>query len=153
MASAFTPRAFSRNYYCSPIRYSRVSSPNFFDARMLNSSVGGMYFETQQPLNPGDSIFIKMMDMAPDPYWPEARGAYLAEVRWCEKNDKKSDSPFGIGVRFITNTCTHCGKKIEHKGAGGADLCEKCRRELNPTVTGYVRSHQMGAYVKSPYYF
>ena len=52
----FTKRAFSRNHYEAPIRFASYDELKYTDAKMYNSSMGGMYFEADHALLPESNI-------------------------------------------------------------------------------------------------
>jgi len=124
--SFITQRAFTRNEYRTPIHFSDRSTKELHEGEMINSCVGGMAFISDRELKPGDGILIKMADVAPDPYWLEAKRDYLAEVRWCIKKEDASSSRYRIGVRFLVETCRLCDKTIHQDSAEAEDLCEDC---------------------------
>lgn len=124
--SVITQRAFTRNEYRAPIHFSDRSAKEYHEGEMINSCVGGMAFLAMQELKPGDGILIKIVDVAPDPYWLEAKRDYLAEVRWCIKKEGETSSRYQVGVRFLVETCRLCDKTIHHRSADAEDLCEDC---------------------------
>ncbi|MEE4356706.1 MAG: PilZ domain-containing protein [Desulfococcaceae bacterium] len=123
-------RAFSRNPYKTSVLYADCRTKEYDNAQMLNSSVGGLCLETRKPLKPGTSVFIRLKDFSPDPYWPEACECFLGEVRWCEAQNGADTPRYGIGIRLITGTCKHCGQFIEQKSMDVADLCPDCYNRL-----------------------
>lgn len=138
--SNITRRAFSRNRYRAPIIVSDSATDNAYPAEMQNSSVGGMYFESDIALQPGTGVNIQLLDQSPDPYWPEACNNYLAEVRWCRKIPGRDTPLYGIGARFIMDTCIYCGRKIEHKGVAEADICPCCLSRICSVTDGRIKS-------------
>lgn len=139
--SNITRRAFSRNRYQAPIIITDCVTENVHPAEMHNSSVGGMYFESGIELTPGNGINIQLQGVCSDPYWPEACTSYLAEVRWCRRI-AGGDSPlFGVGVRFVMDTCIYCGQKIEHKGICEVEICPCCLSRICSVQDGQIKSH------------
>ena len=124
--SVITQRAFTRNEYRAAIHFSDLLAKASHEAEMINSSVGGMGFLAGQELRPGDGILIKMFDMAPDPYWLEARRDYYAEVRWCVKRDGEELLNYQVGVRFLVDKCRLCDKMIHRRADDASDLCKSC---------------------------
>ena len=55
-------RAFSRNSYVTSVMYSDCGTENYDQARMINSSMGGVCLETRKPLKPGTGVYIKVAD-------------------------------------------------------------------------------------------
>ena len=75
-----------------------------FDAKLLNFSEGGIYFETGHDLKPGATIFLKM-DMVSSnnihPLDPERpRSVSLGEVKWCVDLSGSDQSNYGVGVGY-----------------------------------------------------
>ncbi|MDM8526532.1 PilZ domain-containing protein, partial [Desulfococcaceae bacterium HSG8] len=123
-------RAFQRDYNEARITYAIYGTENFVDAEVLNTSEGGMYFESGHDLHPGSEICIKMRDYSPDTHGPEACDGYRAEVMWCRKIFKGDTTCYGVGVRFIVNVCDKCGEKVAyndiHKTDNFVFLCSNC---------------------------
>ena len=75
-----------------------------FNAKMLNYSKNGMYFESDSFFKEGTTILFKMQSClfgASDPELCEGlRTASLAEVRWWEEISNDDYSHFGIGVKY-----------------------------------------------------
>ncbi|MEZ4528184.1 MAG: PilZ domain-containing protein [Desulfobacterales bacterium] len=128
--SAIRQRAFSRNTYVTSVMYADCGTEKYDQARMINSSAGGLCLETRKPLKPGTGIYIKLVDLSPDPYWPEADDCFVGEVRWCEPHNGSDTPCYGIGIRFITGVCRHCGKYIQQKNMEIDDLCRDCRNQV-----------------------
>ncbi len=128
----FSNRAFHRNCCEARIMYSVYGmKERFIDAKMCNSSDGGMYFESDHDIHPGSEICIRIADYSPDIHSPEARDGYRAEVMWCRKIYKEDDaSCYGIGARFIVNICDKCGEKTPYTKIFRTDefvfLCPDC---------------------------
>ncbi|GBC63598.1 hypothetical protein DENIS_4596 [Desulfonema ishimotonii] len=146
--NAFTQRAFSRNHYNAPVIFACCGTEEYCMGTMCNSSIGGMYFETDRALNPGAGIHIRFVDMAPDPYWPEACDNYLAEVRWCVTKGQAHIPKYGIGVRFIMETCRQCGQKIRHENINCLGLCQGCLKEIeslsDETIRESIENYLLG---------
>ncbi len=133
-------RAFSRNSYVTSVMYSDCGTENYDQARMINSSMGGVCLETRKPLKPGTGVYIKVADFSPDPYWPEAAGCFLGEVRWCQQHNGSDIPCYGIGIRFITGVCRHCGQYIQQKNMDIADLCRDCHNQVERVSDETIRN-------------
>jgi hypothetical protein len=154
--NVITQRAFTRNEYRAPIHFSDYSTKEcpdcstkeYDEGEMLNSSVGGMAFLAGREFKPGDGIFIKMVDIAPDPYWLEAKQDYYAEVRWCIKREGEALQNYQVGVRFLVETCRLCDKTIHHRSTDAEDLCEDCRNHVcslsDGTIKECIENYLMG---------
>jgi len=146
--NVITQRAFTRNEYRAAIHFSDLSAKVSHKAEMINSSVGGMGFLAERELRPGESILIKMVDMAPDPYWLEPRQDYYAEVRWCVKMDDEEALAYQVGVRFLVDTCRLCDQEIHRRVNDAPDLCERCRDHVcslsDGTIKDCIEKYLMG---------
>jgi len=72
------------------------STGAYYQAKMLNYSRGGLYFETDYAPLPGTDIFISIEN---SPY-DFGADIYRAQVRWrTELPAKKSKYNFGVGVK------------------------------------------------------
>ena len=75
-----------------------------FDAKLLNFSEGGIYFETGHDLKPGATIYLKMNMVSSgkinslDPERP--RSVSLGEVKWRINLSGRDESYYGVGVRY-----------------------------------------------------
>lgn len=138
-----TQRASTRNAYRAPIHFSEYravdGSEDFHEGEMINSSTGGMAFFTVRKLVPGEGIVIKLVNFVPDPYWPEARQDYVAEVRWCVKEEGEQAAGYHVGVRFLVESCRMCDKTILCRSADAEDLCCECFARLDAVCDGSVK--------------
>jgi len=99
-------RRLEKRFDCeAKIKWSYFNKSRFFDAKILNFSPNGNYFETPHELKPGATILIRFETLvskiirSDDPLC--FRTAYLAEVKWCKKSSENGDSYFGVGVRHL----------------------------------------------------
>lgn len=120
--SALIKRAYSRNAYEAPIMYANYDTENYYHAKMCNSGLGGMYFESERALQPGSDICIKMENHSSDESGPEAFKAYRAKVKWCKKIDKSETSCYGIGIQYLAKSHTVYGGNV-HGLTCSCDLC------------------------------
>lgn len=97
-----TKRWYARSYNEVPILFGSRESKEYYPARMNDKSIAGMSFQSDQFIEPGTKIRIKLLNDAPDmTYSPEAYKVYNAEVKWCRKMDPIDEfDAYGIGVRF-----------------------------------------------------
>jgi hypothetical protein len=146
--SVTTQRAFTRNKYQAPIHFSYPAADHQHEGEMVDSSIGGMGFVTSLELRPGDGILIHMVDMAPDPYWPEARSDYYAEVRWCRQQAGEPASLYRVGVRFLVETCRLCDETMYLISPEGRQVCDQCRDRFcslsDGTITECIEKFLMG---------
>lgn len=128
-------RAFERTCCEVRITYAVYGTQNFIDAKMCNSSEGGMYFESDHNIPPGSEIWIRRSDYSPQVHGIEASDGYRAEVMWCRRIYKEDGaSCYGLGVRFIVNVCDKCGETVSysdiHRTEDFVFLCSDCIRYM-----------------------
>ena len=86
------------------IEWSYFNKKVYFDAKLLNFSEGGIYFETDHDLKPGVTIFLKTNMFSSsninslDPERP--RSVSLGEVKWRIDLSGSDQSYYGVGVRY-----------------------------------------------------
>ena len=89
-------RTGARFYKDSPIMI-EYDTANYCSAMMYNYSDGGMYFEVDRVLEPGEEIYIGI-ENSPYSFRP---AVFRAEVRWCrEIGDEEALYFYGVGVRY-----------------------------------------------------
>jgi hypothetical protein len=93
-------REYVRYDLDTPIVYAFQDSDQFNPARLCNYCKGGMCFEAENAVEPGEDIYIMMENFLPDSIGDEFYDGYLAEVRWCRKPARKPSHQFLIGVRY-----------------------------------------------------
>ncbi len=74
-------RDCARFYHEAPVAIENCDTGRFYDARMFNYSLQGMYFESDLNLLPGDRVNLWIQG-SPEDSMPEIQGA---QVRWCEE--------------------------------------------------------------------
>jgi Tfp pilus assembly protein PilZ len=84
---------------CIPIRVKDLKAGRIFNAKMLNSSKNGFYFETDNVLSPGTEIYIGMQKSS-SPYSSEIYELHRAIIIRCKKL-VASFSNYGYGAIFI----------------------------------------------------
>jgi hypothetical protein len=96
-------RVYER-YNCeAPIKWSYFNQNRCFDARILNFSRNGLYFETPYEIGPKATIFIRLET----PFTNNEsltehecfRTVSISEVRWCHEVSKDDISYYAVGVR------------------------------------------------------
>jgi hypothetical protein len=120
--STIKQRAYSRKTYEAPIMYTNYDTENYFSAKMFNSSLSGVYFESERALQPESDICIKMVPQLSEAPEPELCRACRARVKWCEKINKSGISCYGIGVQYLAESHTVDGGKV-HGLTSSCDLC------------------------------
>jgi hypothetical protein len=91
-------------YNCeAPIKWSFFNQNRFFDAKVLNISRNGLYFETSYEIGPRATIFIRLeTPFAKNVSLTEhdcLRTVSISEVRWCHEISKDDISHYAVGVR------------------------------------------------------
>ncbi len=136
-------RAFGRkDCIAVPIRYSRYDSPGVFvDGMMFNRGTGGIYFETDKLLPPGADIYIRVINGAAQVHGNE--DLYRGHVMWCRKIVREDAYIYGVGVRFLINTCSECEDTIPYDQINRTldylHLCPDCTRKLDSLQDGHLR--------------
>jgi hypothetical protein len=96
-------RSYER-YHCEvPIKWSYFNHNRFFDAKILNFSRNGLYFETTYEIGPKATIFIRSETL----YTKNVsltqqeclRTVSIGEVRWCHEISKDDMNYYAVGVR------------------------------------------------------
>jgi len=86
------------------IAWGCFNKDRMFNARMLNFSKDGMYFESDSFYKEGTNIFFKLKDPPRDVFDPESRAGLrsvsLGVVKWWKALGGEDTSPFGIGVKY-----------------------------------------------------
>lgn len=139
-------RAFERFGIEGRITYCLHNTEKYFNAKMVNTSEGGMYFESEVEIQPGSDIYITLEDPSPAIQGLAEYDGYRAEVMWCRKlYDKETErSYYGVGVRFMVNTCGQCGETVPykdiHKTLDFLFLCTDCMNQLQGLSDGKIKS-------------
>jgi len=84
-------------------RWSYFNKEGAAAGRILNFSRNGSYLEIDQPMIPGATVLIRVVQCASSPAaaYPEALPLNaVAEVKWCREIDPRATSRHGVGVRY-----------------------------------------------------
>ena len=120
--SELQKRVHSRDALEAPIMYTNYDTENYCPAKMYNTSLNGMYFESERALQPESDICIKMVTHSSEEPGSEACKAFRARVKWCEKRNKGGISCYGIGIQYLAKSHTVYGGKV-HGLKCSCDLC------------------------------
>lgn len=71
------------------------------NVKMYNYNTAGIFFESNDALNPGDEIIIEVSNYFPGPAVPDGSDSFRAEVKWC--NEIPDADAFAIGTEIIGN--------------------------------------------------
>jgi len=105
-ALATEKRRVEERYNCEArIKWSYFNKGRFYDAKILNLSRNGIYFETPHEIKPGTTILIRVETLPTNILRSEEclclRTVSLADVKWCSESSKDGFSNFGVGVRHF----------------------------------------------------
>ena len=124
--STLKKRVYSRDAFEAPIMYANYGTENYYQAKMYNSSLGGVYFESEGALQPGLDIRIKMVTHSSEELGPETFKACRARVKWCEKRNKSGISCYGIGIQYLVKSHTVYGGNVD----GFSCPCDLCGEKV-----------------------
>ena len=86
-----------RRKFKADVLLETFSTGIYYEGKMFNYSIGGMYFESDYAPLPGTEIYIGIES---SPYDANA-DVYRAQVRWRkELPDDQSRFNFGVGVKY-----------------------------------------------------
>ncbi len=91
MTKSTEKREFERYNDPAEIVYAVSGSTSYNNAKMCNCSMGGMYFNSKYPLQPGTGICIKMINL---------RSIFDAEVVRCMEVNNPLDPGYGVGIQY-----------------------------------------------------
>ena len=99
-------RRMEKRYDCeAKIKWSYFNKDRFFDAKILNCSQNGTYFETPHEIKPGVTILIRVENLISKNMRSDEhlclRTVSLADVKWCRDSSKDGNSYFGVGTRHF----------------------------------------------------
>ncbi|MEJ2655707.1 MAG: hypothetical protein P8012_00720 [Desulfobacterales bacterium] len=87
------------------IAWGCFNKKQMFNAKMLNFSKDGMYFESDAFLKEGANIYFQLNDCRVDRSDPERyeglRTVSLARVKWWKDIGGEKDKHFGVGVKYM----------------------------------------------------
>ena len=126
--STSNKRAYSRKTYEAPVMYTNYNTENYYTAKMYNSSLSGVYFESERTLQPESDICIKMITQLSEEPEPDVCKAYpcRGRVKWCKKIHKSGISCYGIGIQYLAESHTVDGGKVRGLGR----LCDLCGEKV-----------------------
>ena len=86
------------------IKWSYFNTATYFDAKLLNFSKSGVYFETGHSLKPGSTVFLKMTTVSSSEInsldHAHPRSISLGEVKWRINLSGRDKSYYGVGVKY-----------------------------------------------------
>lgn len=100
-------RACRRNNYIASITCTYFNSDRFYSAKTTNHSKEGLHFESNFPLKPGASVYIRVEDLSLDASgstkvsnYSGLRSLSLAEVRWCKETPDPAGNYYKVGLKY-----------------------------------------------------
>ena len=84
-------RVHERYDHEADIIYAEIGKNDYSNAKLRNSSIGGMYFNADYRLDPGMGVCIKMNRF---------RAIFTATVVRCAEMDNEGRRRYGVGIRF-----------------------------------------------------
>lgn len=106
-------RRYERHHFKAPITHSMYNSMdhrnhlvhgyinNFHEGVMVNTSKGGLYFESKTPSRVGSIVYINMVDHVQGMETAKETEALAAKVVWCKKNMKDENIIYRVGISFL----------------------------------------------------
>ncbi len=91
MAELTEKREFERYNDQAEIVYAVSGSTRYSNAKMHNCSMGGMYFNSKYPLEPGTEVSVKMISF---------RSMFDAEVVRCMEIIDMVEPCYGVGIQY-----------------------------------------------------
>ena len=93
-------RASKRLTYEAPVTIENCDTGEYVYGRMYNYSLGGMYFETDYPLDAGAEIRVAIRKSTNGPGFDHFR----AKVRWCQEiTGAVVLYNYGVGVQYLSS--------------------------------------------------
>ncbi|MDM8515365.1 PilZ domain-containing protein [Desulfobacterales bacterium HSG16] len=128
-------RAFLRDGCKMPIMFADCKKRKYFVGTMCNCSDGGMYFESEHDIPSKSEIFIQVNNNTSDLDNNALCEGYRAQVMWCRKKNRNGHEYYGIGVRFVRNSCHQCGAIMPFEeiceSINHMRLCVECSEKMN----------------------
>ncbi|MBU1171159.1 MAG: PilZ domain-containing protein [Proteobacteria bacterium] len=83
-------REHERTDFDTPVLFSNDNLENHHRAMMQNFSDKGMYFESNEYIRPGSTVYVKTINYC---------SVNKCEVRWCSRINAEGKEVFGIGLQ------------------------------------------------------
>lgn len=81
--------------------YTFFNSDRFYGCTLLNSSSGGVCFQTGYAIRPGTEIMVFLEDSIPEERTQRCARGVRAKVRWCHTQPDASAFFYNIGVAYV----------------------------------------------------
>ncbi len=93
-------REFQRQRMEKSVRYSRLDSDEYLDARLIDLGEGGLCMETRSPLRTGEIIYLQLLNLHPEKPGLAAHRSFQGRVRWTRDLGCTDKTRYGIGVQY-----------------------------------------------------
>lgn len=93
-------REFPRQCKDNSVRYSRLDSDEYHDARLIDLGEGGLCMETRCPLRTGEIIYLQLLNLHPEKAGLAAHRSFQGRVRWTRDLGCTDRTRYGIGVQY-----------------------------------------------------
>ena len=104
MGSETEKRREDRHGCDASIDWAYFNKSDFYSAHLLNISPSGGYFECEQRIIPGATLFIRLHHGPAgvgDPTNRDGmRSTALGEVKWCRELPDQKTFAYGVGIRY-----------------------------------------------------
>lgn len=150
--SGYIKRACLRDDCERPVMYADCDTICYYDGKIYNRSIGGMYFESARAPRLASDIFIKPKALLVESFGERGAKTFRARVVWYRQIDVMDAPCFGVGVEYMVNShvnaleatyaCDLCGDRIPfhdvRRMEGEVYSCRNCFRELSELPRGKV---------------
>ena len=93
-------REFPRQRRENSVKYSRMDSEEYHDARLVDLGEGGLCMETCTPLRTGEVIYLQLLNLHPENQGLAAHRSFQGRVRWTRDMGCSDKTRYGIGVQY-----------------------------------------------------
>jgi len=97
-------RRYARQSVDTPLYYSLPLEDRSGVARLLNISPQGVFFESHQPLEPGQDIHLVLPKPPPEALLQNGYAGYQASIIWHAERSRNRRPSYGIGVQLLDKT-------------------------------------------------
>lgn len=88
-------------YETSRVVFKKDASADYCYATLINYSPGGMYIETNEYMDIGQAVIIKMEDFNQDAKGPEKYDFYYGQIKWIKNfHTTIYNANHGYGIQF-----------------------------------------------------
>ena len=150
--SEYRERACLRNKCERPVMYADCDTICYYDGKVYNRSVAGVYFVSARAPKLESDIFIKPKTHLIERFGQRGGLPSRAKVIWCREIERMDEPCFGVGVQYMVNShvntleasyaCDLCGERISfddiRRMEGEVFSCGDCFERLRDLPRGKV---------------